>query len=104
MVRDGRLADVEGRGEIADADRLLGVPKAERDRKARRIGEGLQDLARLFDLLGARLERRRAAHPPLSLREHRQSFHSTTLSNPLTNVNGLANVPSTLVYASEVGP
>src|SRR5207244_826825 len=102
VVRDRRLRDVEGGREVADAHRLLGVAQAERDLQAGRIGERLQDLARLFDLLGPRFEDRRAAHPTLALREHHELFHRQSLADPLTNVNGFGSVPSTLVYASEV--
>jgi len=101
-MRDGRLRYVEARREVADADRLLGIAEAQRHLEPRRIREGLQDLGRLFDLLGTGLQRRRAADAALALREHHELFHGMSLADPLTNVNGLASVPSTLVYASEV--
>jgi hypothetical protein len=101
-MRNRRLRDVERRREVADADRLLCVAQAERDLEARGVGKRLQNLGRLFDLLRPRLQRWRAADPALALREHRQLFHKFSLADVLTNVNGLANVPSTPVYASEV--
>src|SRR5439155_5163165 len=101
-MRNGRLRDIEGGREIADAHWLLRVAQAERDLKAGRVGECFEDFARLFDLLGARLQRGRAAYAALALRQHHELFHGMSLADPLTNVNGFASVASTLVYASEV--
>src|SRR5207237_6090545 len=102
VMRNGRLRYVEARREVADADRLLGVTEAQRDLESRRVREGLQDLGRLFDLLGTGLQRRRAADAALPVGQDHQLFHEMSLADPLTNVNGFASVPSTLVYASEV--
>src|SRR5438045_139382 len=102
VVRDRWLRDVERGCEVTDADGLLGVAQAECDLQPVRVGEGFQNLARLFDLLRARLQRGRAADATLALREHHELFHGLSLADPLTNVNGFASVASTPVYASEV--
>src|SRR6266568_3826775 len=102
VVRNGRLRDVERRREVTDADRLLGIAEAQGHLEPRWVRKGFQDLGRLFDLLWTSLQRRRAANAPLALGEHHELFHASSLADPLTNVNGLASVASTLVYASEV--
>ena len=103
MVRNGRLRDIEGRGEVADTHGLLGVAEGEHHLETGRVGQRFQDLARLFDLLRACSQRRRAADAALALRQHCDSLHRSSLPDPLTDVNGFVSVPSTLVYASE-GP
>src|SRR5439155_10269707 len=95
VMRDGRLRYIEARREVADADGLLGIAKAQRHLEPRRVREGLQDLGRLFDLLGTSLQRRRAADAALALGQDHQLFHGMSLADPLTNVNGFASVPST---------
>src|SRR5450631_3372783 len=42
-MRDGRLIEVEARGEIADADLVLAASKRRENRDTRWIGEGLKE-------------------------------------------------------------
>src|SRR5207253_2077096 len=83
VMRNGRLRDVEGRREVADADRLLGIAEAQRNLEPRWVREGLQNLGRLFDLFWARLQRRRATHAPLALGEHHELFHGIDSRRPI---------------------
>ncbi len=48
VVRDGRLAEIKGGGEVADADRLLSPPQCGDHAQAGGLSEHLQDLSRLL--------------------------------------------------------
>src|SRR5438128_5908054 len=82
MVRDGRLAQLQVGGEIADADRLLRLPEGREHREPGWIAEHLEQSRPLFGPF--RIDRRQRATRP-TLPNHRQLLdrHERKLTRPI---------------------
>src|ERR1700730_14042737 len=101
VMRDRRLAQIERRREVADADRLRRALQDADHLQPRGIGECLDNLHRLLDFLHGHRHHGRAADALDPLGDC--GFHHRSLAVPLTTVYGFASIPSTDINRSREG-
>ena len=85
MVGDGRLAQSQGGGEVADAHGLIGLLERRHHLQPGGVGEKPEKVNGCIDCIGLELEVYRAACA--SLANGKADLHPFTLPNTLTVIN-----------------